>query len=177
MFNNEIVLSGRLKRLGNIGCWCLALVMLLFLGVQYLTPWKWALVLGESVRGTIALMDGQTYPSREYNQGDYIVFVWQEDDPNHQTRLKRGMRLIKRVGCTPGQHLRVTARDAYCDEQHLGTVRSHNLQGQPLKPALYDGVVPAGRYFVLGDHPANYDSRYFGLVPAHWTVGRLIFKL
>lgn len=75
------------------------------------------------------------------------------------------MRLIKRVVCEPGHYLRLTAHEASCDERLLGTVRDRNLKGQPLKPALYDGIVPQGRYFVMGDHPAGYDGRSMGSDP------------
>lgn len=109
--------------------------------------------------------------------GEYVVLRWQGTDPNCQPRLKQGMRLIKRIACGPGQRLRVTAQEASCEGRLLGQVRDHNLKGQPLKPALYDGIVPQGSYFVLGDHPASYDSRYLGLIPESWIVGRLVLKL
>lgn len=167
----------KLRRWANLGCWGLSLVMMVFLGVQWLTPWQWVVVLGESVRGTVALMEPPPSASGDYRQGDYVVMRWQGDDPNHQARLKPGMRLIKRIGCGPGHHLRVSDKDASCDGRFLGTVRERNRQGQPLKPALYDGAVPPRHYFLMGDHPASYDSRYFGLIPAQGILGRLFFRL
>lgn len=164
------------KRWMNAVCWCLSLIMLTGLGIQYLSPWKWVLVLGSSVSGTIALMETRADLAL-VPAGEYVMLRWQGVDPNHQPRLLHGMKLIKRIACEPGQRLRVTAQEASCEGRVLGLVRDRNLKGQPLKPALYDGIVPPGRYFVMGDHPASYDSRYLGLIPESWIVGRLVLKL
>lgn len=167
----------RRKQWINAVCWSLSLLMLAALGIQCLSPWRWVVVLGSSVSGTLALMETRTNLKMTPATGEYVVLRWRGVDPNSQPRLKPGMRLIKRIACGPGQRLRVTAREARCDERVLGTVRDRNLRGQPLKPALYDGTIPQDRYFVMGDHPASYDSRYLGLIPASWIVGRLVFKL
>lgn len=167
----------RRKQWINAACWSLSLIMLAALGIQCLSPWRWVVVLGSSVSGTFALMETRTNRAMTPVIGEYVVLRWQGVDPNSQPRLKQGMRLIKRIACGPGHRLRVTAQDAHCDERVMGTVRDRNLRGQPLKPALYDGIVPNGRYFVMGDHPASYDSRYLGLIPESWIVGKLVLKL
>jgi type IV secretory pathway protease TraF len=38
----------------------------------------------------------------------------------------------------------------------------------------HHGPVPPGRYFVLGEHPGSFDSRYFGMVPASSISAALI---
>lgn len=165
------------KRWMNTLCWCLSALMLAALGIQYFSPWRWVVVLGSSVSGTVALMETRAGLATRAHPGEYVVLRWQGVDPNRQPRLKQGMKLIKRVVCGPGQHLRVTAHEASCDERILGTIRDRNLRGQPLNPTLYDGIIPQDRYFVMGDHPASYDSRYLGLIPESWIIGRLVLKL
>lgn len=151
--------------------------MLVALGIQYFSPWRWVIVLGSSVSGSLALMETRAELATRAHPGEYVVLRWQGVDPNRQPRLKQGMKLIKRIACGPGQRLLVTAHEAICDGRTLGAVRDRNLKGQPLNSALYDGIVPQGRYFVMGDHPASYDSRYLGLISESWIVGRLVLKL
>lgn len=161
----------------NAACWILSLLMLTALGIQYFSPWRWVVVLGSSVSGTLALMETRAELATRAHPGEYVLLRGQGVDPNHQPRLRQEMKLIKRVACGPGQHLRVTTHGASCDERIPGTVRDRNLRGQPLNPALHDGIVPQGHYFVMGDHPTSYGSRYQGLIPESWIVGRLVGKL
>ena len=165
------------KRWMNTVCWCLSVLMLVALGIQYFSPWRWVIGLGSSVSGSLALMETRAELATRAHPGEYVVLRWQGVDPNRQPRLKQGMKLIKRIACGPGQRLLVTAHEAICDGRTLGAVRDRNLKGQPLNSALYDGIVPQGRYFVMGDHPASYDSRYLGLISESWIVGRLVLKL
>ena len=103
-----------------------------------------------------------------------MALIWQGEDPNRIERLKPGTGLVKRVGCLPGQHLRVTVMEADCDGKFLGWVREFSLAGKRLAPALFDGIIPPGMVFLVGDHPASYDGRYFGLVSVSVLRGKLV---
>jgi len=53
------------------------------------------------------------------------------------------------------------------------TVYGRDTFGRPLAMIqATQGVIPEGKYFVVGDTERSYDSRYWGLVDASWVVGR-----
>lgn len=165
---------GVMSKIFTALCWMGAGMLTIMLAVHFLSPWQWLVIHGDSVRSRLALMVPPDFPLR---QGDSVLLVWNGNDPNRQERLYPGMRLVKHIACGPGQQLRVTVTEVFCDETLIGTVRGKNLQGQSLRPTLFSGVIPPQQYFVMGDNPASYDSRYLGLVPADWIKGRLVFSL
>ena len=76
-------------------------------------------------------------------------------------------RMIKRVGCRPGEWLHVDAEHRFtCDGRPLGQALATDSQGQSLPRFTHNGPVPTGQLFLVGTHPRSYDSRYFGFVDA-----------
>lgn len=148
-----------------------ALVLLAILLLPKLTPYRLAFVWGESVDVSLALAVAPI--ESELVQGEYVTLTWSGIAPNNVPHLKPGATLVKRIGCAPGQVLQVTAIDVRCDGVLLGKVRKASLTGLPLAPALFDGPVPEKFYFMVGDHPASYDSRFLGLIPFEWVTARL----
>jgi type IV secretory pathway protease TraF len=108
---------------------------------------------------------------KDLKAGEYVLMVWQGSDPNGVATLREGTALVKKVGCLPGQHLKVTMRQADCDGVKVGHIRHNTIDGKPISPALYDGVIPPGKVFLLGEHYYSYDSRYFGLVDYSRLIG------
>ncbi|EGY27060.1 hypothetical protein DA2_0656 [Desulfovibrio sp. A2] len=45
------------------------------------------------------------------------------------------------------------------------SVPDRNSRGLPVAAALFDGQIPSGRVFLIGDIPKSYDSRFWGVVP------------
>jgi signal peptidase I/conjugal transfer pilin signal peptidase TrbI len=76
----------------------------------------------------------------------------------------KDIRVIKRVGCDEGEELKRKERDFYCGEEYLGHAKERSQQGETLTPFQFSGKIPAGKVFLVGDHPDSFDSRYFGLV-------------
>lgn len=152
-----------------------AILLLTVILIPKITPYKFAVVWGESVDTRFALAG----PALEQDlaQGAYVVMTWSGVDPNNIPHLKNGATLVKRIGCAPGQFLAVTASEVRCDGMLIGFVRNISLAGLPLAPALFNGPVPEKKYFLVGDHPASYDSRYLGLIPLEWVTTRLIVKV
>jgi type IV secretory pathway protease TraF len=74
--------------------------------------------------------------------------------------------ITKRVGCVSGQQLEARGPQYFCDDVFLGMALSHTVEGLPLQPFSWKGPVPAGKLFLIGDHPRSFDSRYFGFVDA-----------
>lgn len=139
------------------------------------TGYRWVWVHGSSVNVTLGFM--QPGMPQDIQVGDYVRMVWKGVDPNGVSKLREGTAIIKKVGCLPGQHLKVTLRQADCDGVKVGHIRHKTMDGKPISPALYDGVIPAGHVFLLGEHYYSYDSRYFGLVPVEWIQGSLTFHI
>lgn len=143
--------------------------------VPRITDYRWLWVHGPSVKVTLGLL--RSGVPGELTAGEYVLMVWKGIDPNGISKLREGAMIIKKVGCLPGQHLKVTMKQADCDGKKIGHVRHETMDGRPISPALYDGVIPAGKVFLLGEHYYSYDSRYFGLVPAEQVQGRLVVAI
>ena len=150
-----------------------AFLLLLLLGIALpaFFGYPWAFVHGESVKVRFGILN--TNPD-SIRQGDYVVLRWTGHDPNGVPHLAPGRKLVKRVGCAPGQYLSVTEREVRCNEIWLGLVREKSLGGKTLKPALYNGKIEEGRYFLMGEHEASYDSRYLGLFRKEDIVGKFL---
>lgn len=99
--------------------------------------------------------------------GDYLVF--RHDDA---TFVNRGLnpendRLIKKVGCSPGQILTAdTDRLFSCNKKELGKALDKDSQGRALPQFEFSGLVPESNFFMIGSDPRSFDSRYFGFVHA-----------
>lgn len=75
----------------------------------------------------------------------------------------RGQLLVKRLGCQAGQQLTTlsTNQQTYylCDGHPVAKAIEH-----PAHHFVFNGIIPAQKAFVIGDHKQSLDSRYFGLV-------------
>jgi signal peptidase I len=79
--------------------------------------------------------------------------------------------LIKRLIGLPGDHLKVDLTGVYLNGENL------NVEGYETEYHQYDGVIPEGFYFIMGDnHDESNDSRYFGLVEEKDLLGKVIIK-
>ena len=98
---------------------------------------------------------------------DYLVFRHRDLAQIRQGLGTNRERMIKRVGCRPGEWLHVDAEHRFtCDDRSLGQALATDSQGRPLPRFTHNGPVPAGQLFFVGTHPRSYDSRYFGFVDA-----------
>jgi len=133
-------------------------------------------------------------PTGSPDRGDVMVFRFPENPK---------INFIKRVVGLPGDHVRVVGRALYINDQKIEqTLLDGNHQTNDRRPYIsnryleeldevnhdillrrggrgskgFDGVVPEGHYFVLGDNRDNSrDSRYWGFVPEENLVGRAFF--
>lgn len=119
---------------------------------------------------------------RDYlpGRGDVIVFIKKGLYESNSTKEKQ---LIKRIIALPGE--RVTVKDSKVTVYNVahpdGFVPDATL---PYGTAItttegnLDLTVPAGEVFVCGDNRGNsLDSRYFGPVPLHDIVGKLVVRI
>jgi len=104
---------------------------------------------------------------KKIKPGDYLVFS--HDDTSF---VNRGLnpendRLIKRVGCSPGQVLTRNADRLFsCNKKELGKAMDKDSQGRVLSQFEFSGLVPEDNFFMIGSNPRSFDSRYFGFVHA-----------
>jgi signal peptidase I len=125
------------------------------------------------------LIDKITPRFDDFHRGDIIVF---DPPPGYE---QGGVPFIKRVIGLPGDTVSLMNGSVYVapaggspvklDEPYVDT----NADGtpQPTKPKDIEGTaswtVPAGMYFVLGDHrDISQDSRFFGPISRDLILGR-----
>jgi signal peptidase I len=133
---------------------------------------------------------GFLMPYRPIRHGDIIVFRYPVKPSEH---------FVKRVIGLPGDRVHLERKRVYVNGKPLAEPYAHVHRGSfenfrdnfPASPGLYNDVtaswflqmrtlvrdrelvVPADRYFVLGDNRDNsLDSRYWGLVPRENVIGR-----
>ena len=75
------------------------------------------------------------------------------------------------VGC-PGDTLHTQGTEFYLNGERIAVASGHDSKGVAVSSFRFDGAIPAGSYFVLGDGERSYDSRYWGFVRKSWIVGR-----
>ena len=76
-------------------------------------------------------------------------------------------KLIKKVGCAPGEELtRDDQRQFFCQGILIGQALEADSLKRPLPQFQFSGIVPEKNFFMIGTNPRSYDSRYFGFVDA-----------
>jgi conjugal transfer pilin signal peptidase TrbI len=89
--------------------------------------------------------------------------------------FKNGKRELatKVVRCVPGEDLVVTeSREYFCEGEFLGRAFEKDSKGTVLPWFRWNGSVPEGKLFVLGQHERSFDGRYFGFVDEAKVLGR-----
>lgn len=66
--------------------------------------------------------------------------------------------IVKRIGCLPGDRLVKEEMNFYCNGSFLGQC----MTGKNIASFQFNGKVPMGKVFLVGDRGNSYDSRYFG---------------
>ena len=99
--------------------------------------------------------------------GDYLVFRHKDTRFVQKGLDQKNDRLVKKVGCGPGNILSVDAeRTFFCGQRELGTALEADSKGRSLPVFEFTGPVPESSYFMVGTNPRSFDSRYFGFVHA-----------
>jgi signal peptidase I/conjugal transfer pilin signal peptidase TrbI len=79
--------------------------------------------------------------------------------------MKKSEEMLKVIGCNEGDQLTVDAeKKFYCNSEYLVRAKDISLKGEPLQHFVFNGQIPKGAMFVIGQHKDSYDSRYFGFV-------------
>ncbi len=105
------------------------------------------------------------YRFEPISRGDVVVFWYP---------LDRSKSFIKRVVGVPGELLELRKGHLYINNRLLDEpyVPPHFFDGSSYGPVR----VPAGEYFVMGDHrDSSNDSRVFGTVARRFIYGKAVF--
>ena len=85
---------------------------------------------------------------------------------------ERGTVFAKRfVGC-PGDFLLTEDGEFFINGERVAVASEADSRGEAVESFRFFGPIPEGSWFVLGDGPRSYDSRYWGFVRRSWVVGR-----
>lgn len=95
--------------------------------------------------------------------------------------------LVKRVIATEGQHIKIDFDNwsiwvdgNKLDEEYVNYIADTPMSHfeLPVVDGIWEGDVPDGHIFVLGDNRNNSnDSRSLGYIDSRWLVGRVIFRI
>jgi len=166
--NNFLRLSGREKKI--------ALVVLAFVLAGAWIPARIIVSTSPSLNHRIFFK--VPVVKEKIKRGDYLVFPMEK---KYSRFLKKGIRendrMIKRVGCEPGDILTRYPQGFYCTTPDktrifLGMPLEKDSKGDKLPIFNVTGQIPPDNYFMVGDAARSFDSRYFGFV----TAGDFITK-
>jgi signal peptidase I len=106
------------------------------------------------------------HDKRMIRSGEYVTYDQYAPKP-----VDGVVRLIKRVGCGPGELLSTDANGYYyCNGRYLAAAK-REVAGKPITPFLFNGIVPRGELFVIGDAAGSYDSRVYGFIDRNRIKG------
>lgn len=140
--------------------WQIWLAILCLLVAGTLLPYKFSVTMTPSLKHRVYwLIRHPDYVGK----GEYVLFRHKElADRLGMQKLEEMMKLI---GCDEGDQLIVDAeKKFYCNGEYLVRAKDFSLKGESLQHFVFNGRVPKGAMFVMGEHKDSYDSRYFGFV-------------
>ncbi|MBI5655532.1 MAG: S26 family signal peptidase [Geobacter sp.] len=140
--------------------WRLWLAITVLLVAGTLLPYKISVTLTPSLTHRVYWLI--RYPDKVV-RGDYVLFRHKE--LSARMGIKKSDDVMKIIGCNEGDLLTVDVeKKFFCNGEYLVRAKDFSLKGEPLQHFTFNGPVPKGFMFVMGQHKDSYDSRYFGFV-------------
>ena len=127
--------------------------------------YEFSINVSVSLPGTLYLVEKGAMPTRD----EYVSFYYPSD-----FIYPKGTRFLKRVVGVQGDVVHSQNRHYFVNNKDEGVAMTTTSAGEPIPANDFAGVIPAGRFYVKGDHPLSLDSRYMavGLVSSQMIVGR-----
>jgi signal peptidase I/conjugal transfer pilin signal peptidase TrbI len=148
--------------------WRLWLAIMALLVAGTLLPYKISVTLTPSLKHRVYWLIRN--PDR-LEKGDYVLFKHRE--LTARMGMKKSEVMLKILGCNEGDLLTVDAeKKFYCNGEYLVRAKDFSLKGEPLQHFEFNGTIPKGVMFVMGQHKDSYDSRYFGFVEKSRILAR-----
>lgn len=153
----------------TIGLWVRSHAFGLFIAVSlttiFISRFQFAVNLSESLAGSVFLIDKK---EKSVEVGKLIAFSSENAAP-----IPDGITLIKRVAGVAGDRVTVKNRFVLINDKPIAFAKPTSRTGEPLQP-VNSCAIPEGFFFVVGDHPDSFDSRYArpGLIHSSTVRGR-----
>ena len=140
--------------------WRLWLAITVLLVAGTLIPYKISVTLTPSLKHRVYWLIRN--PDKVV-RGDYVLFRHKE--LSARMGMKKSEDVMKILGCNERDLLTVDAeKKFYCNGEYLVRAKDISLKGEPLQHFVFNGTIPKGVMFVMGQHKDSFDSRYFGFV-------------
>ncbi|SNB45436.1 S26 family signal peptidase [Geobacter sp. DSM 9736] len=105
-------------------------------------------------------------------RGEYVYFV--DEELARKVGKPEVPNVFKIIRCDEGDILNVDAAKCFfCNGEYIGMAKDYSRKGEKMPHFEFNGRIPPGFMFVMGEHKDSYDSRYFGLVEKSRVVARL----
>lgn len=142
-----------------------AYIALLFGYWAFAMKYELDINVSNSLSGVLYLVEKRALPERN----DYAAFLYPSD-----FIYQKNSRFLKRVAGVAGDTVESRNHQFFVNGKLVGEAMPVTSKGLPIEESGFKGVIPAGHYYMQGDHPKSLDSRYkvVGLVSGQMIIGR-----
>ncbi len=158
MRNYSDVLSRGIRQLRNNN-WRLFFVLLAAVVAGTVIPRRIGIILTPSLSHRFFWVSRNPH---RVGRGDYVYF--EDAELARKVGKPEQPNIFKIIRCDEGDVLTVDAgKHFFCNGVFLGVAKDYSLKGEKMQYFAFNGKIPRGYMFVMGEHRDSYDSRYFGL--------------
>jgi conjugal transfer pilin signal peptidase TrbI len=128
------------------------------------TLFSFSINTSESLPQTLFFVLKNHWPEK----GGFVVFKF----PGKQFYSPKD-EFVKYYKGAPGDRVETRGKEIYLNGEKVAVAKEKSLKGVPLTPLHFNGIIPPGKMFVMGESKDSYDSRYedVGLVDTDRIVG------
>ncbi len=162
---NLKLLRSELFKKNRIATVVFIIVLTIIVTLSIQSRYRFAFLTDYSVNFSCGILDQH---NKLPVKGEYYAFIFKA--VNNE---KYGRYFVKKVACISGDLLVRKGRDFYCNDKYIGSAKIFDRNGSPAPLFEYNGVIPQGYYFAVGENIDSYDSKYWGFVNQNWVVGKV----
>ena len=149
--------------------WRFWILIMSLLAVGTALPYKISVTITPSLTKRVFWIN---HNPEHVGHGDYVLFTFR-NDAIAKIMGNSNKDMMKIIGCDEGEILTVDENKCfYCNGEYLVKAKDRSLKGEPLQQFDFNGEIPAGFMFVMGQHKDSYDSRYFGLIEKSRVIAK-----